>query len=687
MIPTDELIADLQQIAAEHGEPLSSTTYKEYGSHDLLTVTNRFGSWDEALIEAGLEKNTVSNDDIIADLQKVAANQGEPLDFRTYREHGICDPVTVERRFGSWNEGLIEAGIKTNTITNDDLITDLQKVAADHGEPLTIATYDEYGSYSQGAVYDRFKSWDAALQEAGIRSNEATADEVVADLQQTAAEHGEPLTGSTYEEYGSYSVSTVRNRFGSWSEGLIEAGLETDAISTDDLIADLQRVAADHGEPLASRTYDEYGVRSSEAVKRHFGSWNEGLIEAGIETNTQPDSPDDSQLIADMKETAADNGGSLTFQEYKKYGSYSPALADLRFGSWNDGLIEAGIGINNPYDISTDDLIADLQQTADEHGEPLSSATYDEYGSHTSTTVHNHFESWTEGLIEAGVEIAQIRESKPIDVLNDIREVTEGEYGTSLERYTSEGSWSGQPIATHFDTWWKAVVCAGLLPAQKRPLTPKQFDEYYREVTDLSPVDALPPLLFMFSGMSPRTAYRLSPDWLQEKRDKNIIKVPAEVTNGDPWIVRLPETWVNPHTGNRIQTKLPELVEWVLDQYGCMPYSDHSIIRNKCFQAAESVNMESRQHVSRRHDRRFSQVVPLIRPSDLSYTHAANLVRQDIDSSVIERRLGAEGYRDRFFLDEVMTWVYVQNSHIHPEFEPPPVAIDPDFGDVKMVGQ
>lgn len=327
--------------------------------------------------------------------------------------------------------------------------------------------------------------------------------------------------------------------------------------------------------------------------------------------------------------------------------------------------------------IPTEDLIADLQRVGAKHGEPISQATYSEYGSYATTTIEDRFDSWNNGLKRAGIEICRVFKHKPVDVLKDLRKYTDENIAISQEEYNDRSSFGASTAVTHFDQWWRATVSAGLLPVEKRPLTPRQFDRIYREAKNMPPVDRLPALLFMFSGMYVRTAHKLSSEWVQDNRDRNIIKVPAKITGNEPWFVRLPETWVNPHTNERVPTKLPETVEWVLDHHDRVPLDSIYPIQRRCFELAEKAGIESRERGSYQKIGEF----PLVRPSDLSYTHGANLVRQGVDSEVIERRLGADGYRGQFYVEDVMLWVYVHDGYEHPEFDPPPVVLDPDTGD------
>lgn len=381
--------------------------------------------------------------------------------------------------------------------------------------------------------------------------------------------------------------------------------------SDEELIVDLRQIASEHGEPLGSRTYDEHGSYYAATVERHFESWNNGLREAGIETNEVSD----EDLISDLRQSAAEHGGSLSFRAYDNYGTYGAATVQRHFGSWNDGLKKAGLDINRKY--------------------------------------------W-----------------EPVGVLKELRRTTDDNIAPSQRELRANETVSVDTVQNQFGRWWKGTVSAGLKPRYRRPLTPRQFDQLYHEAIDIPPERALSTLLLMFSGMSSQTIFKFSIEWVRENRDQNIIKVPAEVTGGEPWFVRLPETWVNPYTGERIPTKLPETLEWVLDNYGEIPIESFQTVYYRCLNISESVSIESRET-----SRRRIKKVPGVLPSDLSYTHGANLVRQGIDSEIIERRLGAGEYRPSFYLEDVMLWVYVHDSYEHPEFSPPSVVLDPDTGE------
>jgi 5-methylcytosine-specific restriction endonuclease McrA len=110
-------------------------------------------------------------------------------------------------------------------------------------------------------------------------------EELIADLQRVASEHGLPLTMRQYDKLGQFSCSRLGARLGGWSNALIKAGLAPNPtlIVTDaELLEDLRNVAQISESSLTARIYDQKGKYASRTVLNHFGKWNYALKEAGI---------------------------------------------------------------------------------------------------------------------------------------------------------------------------------------------------------------------------------------------------------------------------------------------------------------------------------------------------------------------------------------------------------------------
>jgi len=112
-------------------------------------------------------------------------------------------------------------------------------------------------------------------------------DDLCSDLRRVAEAVGESPTVTQYRERGEYGDSTLRTRFGSWSEALEAAGLDASGakypIPDAELIEEIQALADELGRPPTVQAMDEQGPRWSTVYTRRVGSWNAALEAAGFE--------------------------------------------------------------------------------------------------------------------------------------------------------------------------------------------------------------------------------------------------------------------------------------------------------------------------------------------------------------------------------------------------------------------
>src|ERR1700722_3175729 len=57
---------------------------------------------------------------------------------------------------------------RTHNISDEELLEDLRRVAANSGGKLTGPEYDEFGKFSERPYVNRFGSWNQALKAAGL---------------------------------------------------------------------------------------------------------------------------------------------------------------------------------------------------------------------------------------------------------------------------------------------------------------------------------------------------------------------------------------------------------------------------------------------------------------------------------------------------------------------------------------
>lgn len=121
-------------------------------------------------------------------------------------------------------------------------------------------------------------------------------DELLNDIRQVAEKLGDTPTYGEYDEHGEYSVSTIESRFGGWTDARAEAGLNGDWLpshktETEDLLADLERVAERLDTTPTRDEYDQFGAYSYTTLESRFDTWNDALAAANMEPNKEHNKP------------------------------------------------------------------------------------------------------------------------------------------------------------------------------------------------------------------------------------------------------------------------------------------------------------------------------------------------------------------------------------------------------------
>lgn len=124
----------------------------------------------------------ISDDDLISDLINVRLKlEKERITKEEYSIHGKFSKGTIEKRFGTWNKALLKAGLSLNTqfdISDEELFQNIEEVWIKLGRQ---PRYSEFryplSKYSVGPYEKRFGGWIKALQKFVEYINSETKDE------------------------------------------------------------------------------------------------------------------------------------------------------------------------------------------------------------------------------------------------------------------------------------------------------------------------------------------------------------------------------------------------------------------------------------------------------------------------------------------------------------------------------
>lgn len=122
----------------------------------------------------------VSDEDLLEDLRRVAQTTGESVTQKTYDTFGSFSRSTVERRFGTWNAALLAAGLAVANelhLSDERLFENLLTLWQHLGrQPRRRELSQPPSTISESPYNRRFGSWSGALQAFVAYANASEAD-------------------------------------------------------------------------------------------------------------------------------------------------------------------------------------------------------------------------------------------------------------------------------------------------------------------------------------------------------------------------------------------------------------------------------------------------------------------------------------------------------------------------------
>lgn len=171
-----ELIRELHRLQEKLDRPPSTTDMNKYGEYSAPPYYRVFGSWNNALKEAGYEPIETaerrSREELLSELKRVAEECDSKPSKNDMADYGEPSPETYRAKFGSWNAALEAAGFTRrangNRISDEDLCVALQDLTDELDRRPKTSDMNQRGPYSAGTYINRFGSWEKALDTADI---------------------------------------------------------------------------------------------------------------------------------------------------------------------------------------------------------------------------------------------------------------------------------------------------------------------------------------------------------------------------------------------------------------------------------------------------------------------------------------------------------------------------------------
>ena len=185
----------------------------------------------------------VSNEELLNDVRRVAEKyQKNSMTQKEYLVYGKYGINTFRRHFKSWNIVLELCGLQVNAyqaaaakgghnyaeVTTEELIYDLQRVARLlKVDTFSSCEYGQYGDHSTGTYFNRFGTWNKALERAGLKEFHIVSpkrieeEKLLVEIERIWIKLGrQPTTTDIKNGVSKYSLNTFTRRFGSWRRAL-----------------------------------------------------------------------------------------------------------------------------------------------------------------------------------------------------------------------------------------------------------------------------------------------------------------------------------------------------------------------------------------------------------------------------------------------------------------------------------
>jgi hypothetical protein len=349
-----ELLKELRRLSKEISGTPASRDMAELGEYAPSSYSIAFGTWNNAIQAAGVKigrHRDVSEAELISEIQSLASDLGHPPTVYQMRDQGRFGVSTVSNEFGTWNDALKAAGFEPNREKDVDkakLKDEIRRLNQEYGRPPTANEMESDGKYSVGAFGRSFGSWNEALSATGFEPhnrNDIPDEELLAELNRLGDELDRTPTVIDMEAKGEFGHSTYENSFGSWNDAIRRANLDVNVrsdIPNSELIDELHSVKKQLGKTPGMREMDQHGRFDSTTYEAKFGTWNDALKAAGLNPILRSDIPE-PELIDEIERLADELNRPPTRDEMEQRGAFSGSIYARRFGTWTDGLLEAGL--------------------------------------------------------------------------------------------------------------------------------------------------------------------------------------------------------------------------------------------------------------------------------------------------------------------------------------------------------
>jgi hypothetical protein len=388
-IDEEKYYSEVKKVSNGHCDG-EAPTWQEMETHANInpeTISKKLGrSWVEILDELQFEhernekegRKVWSKEEFIEKVENTLSEINPPLHSSKVSEKMESFPSFRSRWNMGWRDVLEECGVCQEEMPRQILTEAEKKERLDEKlekyiQECSGVPYrgDFERKYGNSAWINKFyDGWKDALPE------DAMKQKLIEELRKRPSENEVP-SRETFNETSDFSCYHISEYFDGWIKGLEEAGVGVEKAkkhdrdySREDIIEILQRVSEDQSNGGCGVTQQELSESpvslQSETVCRYFGSWNEALREAGLLVN-QGREYTRKELIEEIQRVSEEhcNNETPTVNDVNKYSYYNSGNIKEEFGTFNNGVIEAGFTPNRRkrnYEVSREELIMQIDE-------------------------------------------------------------------------------------------------------------------------------------------------------------------------------------------------------------------------------------------------------------------------------------------------------------------------------------
>jgi len=218
---SERVIEEIRQLSKELGKIPTQNEFSDHGEFSDNQAKSEFGSWSNAISESGVEdeyppSGVASPHELIEEIHRLKKKLRRTPTTSDLSEHGkFKSSSPYERVFGSWKEAVQEAGFDTNSggkIDREELKNELNCVAIELEKVPQTRDIKEHCKYSIEPYNREFGSLKNALQQ----SNTYQRIDLLNEVRDVSIEIDAIPTISEAESLGRFDRDEYLMYFDSW---------------------------------------------------------------------------------------------------------------------------------------------------------------------------------------------------------------------------------------------------------------------------------------------------------------------------------------------------------------------------------------------------------------------------------------------------------------------------------------